>query len=1112
MRILAIRGKNLASLRGEFEVAFDQSPLKEAGLFAITGHTGAGKSTLLDAMCLALFDKIPRLLGSANVKVGRRDEEEKLRISSNDVASIISRGTSGAYAEVDFISVDKYTYRAHWEIKRARNKISGRLQKQSVTLVNLDTNKILGQNKSDTLELISERIGLTFEQFRRSVLLAQGDFAAFLKAKSDERSALLERITGTEIYTQLSISAYRNFQEQEQRFNQIQDKINYDMPLENQQRQDLKIKIALLSDELSVLKQNIDHGQSLLQWHENNEQLQKEQLSASQNLAYLKQEVTKNIPLKIELNKILSIQNLRPILQHLDELNKNTSTHSDQLEKKILELETAKTNEEKSTLKVKNKYDELKSAEQQYQKIKPKLLIARELDTQIKLANKECIGSEKQLTKLSASLAELEAKKIDTEKISIELSNKEQDSVKVSDELVDLQKQRQAVSLEVLNEQKDSIEKQYSHLQKAAQIHQSYIEAELKIEQCQKAHLEQQTSLGSLENEITQHSAQHQISLALLEEAKRAYAIMQESVTQGAQSLRSLLKDEQECPVCGAIEHPWADHEAILNEQYQQQTERVKKLEKSVQADFIEMNHLQQKVEHEKAEQVREIKVQRQLTQELKQLTEQWQSIVNILTDKGLKSLQEKSHREHNNTCLVTEIQQFEIQLNIIKEQQKQAISVQKQIDQCQIRKDSLQNNEKALRQILSEQELLLNNIKNFQQQKSQQQKNQFKQQTYKTNLQEKRQQVFSGLQFNQQMFTAESGMGADAVEALFIQEQTLLLNQYDCEKQALETLRKNLIKLTEQGQNLRTQLEQNKQQLLHQEQHLSLKLEACSLKLPEVKQLLQYDEQWIEQKKSDFESLNKNIIKSETLLAERDLKLEQHKKLFEHFPDLLQQSSKENLSEQVKEQIKVKKDKQNKYQETLLELKQDDEKKKRVACFQEELLTQKASWSHWAALNELIGSASGHKFRIFAQSLTLESLLAHANEHLNDFARRYQLQRVPSTDLDLQIIDRDMADEVRSVQSLSGGESFLVSLALALGLASLSSTKTQVESLFIDEGFGTLDQETLDIAIASLDTLQGLGRKVAIISHVPILVERIGVRVVVEKLGGGQSRVLVES
>ena len=146
----------------------------------------------------------------------------------------------------------------------------------------------------------------------------------------------------------------------------------------------------------------------------------------------------------------------------------------------------------------------------------------------------------------------------------------------------------------------------------------------------------------------------------------------------------------------------------------------------------------------------------------------------------------------------------------------------------------------------------------------------------------------------------------------------------------------------------------------------------------------------------------------------------------------------------------------------------------------------------------------------MFAQSLTLEALLAHSNRHLEDFAKRYCLQRVPGSDLELQIIDRDMADDVRSVHSLSGGESFLVSLALALGLASLSSNRTQVESLFIDEGFGSLDPETLDIAISSLDTLQALGRKVGVISHVPILVERIGAKVVVEKQGGGRSSVVI--
>ncbi|MFB0952942.1 MAG: SbcC/MukB-like Walker B domain-containing protein, partial [Aeromonadaceae bacterium] len=149
-------------------------------------------------------------------------------------------------------------------------------------------------------------------------------------------------------------------------------------------------------------------------------------------------------------------------------------------------------------------------------------------------------------------------------------------------------------------------------------------------------------------------------------------------------------------------------------------------------------------------------------------------------------------------------------------------------------------------------------------------------------------------------------------------------------------------------------------------------------------------------------------------------------------------------------------------------------------------------------------------KFRTFAQSLTLERLLLVANDHLSELAPRYQLQRVPGTDLALQAIDRDMGDEIRGVESLSGGESFLVSLALALGLASLSSRDTQVESLFIDEGFGTQDPESLDTALACLDSLQSSGRQIGVISHVQTMVERIGVQIRIEALGGGESRLVL--
>ncbi|HEX3766548.1 MAG TPA: SbcC/MukB-like Walker B domain-containing protein, partial [Kofleriaceae bacterium] len=160
--------------------------------------------------------------------------------------------------------------------------------------------------------------------------------------------------------------------------------------------------------------------------------------------------------------------------------------------------------------------------------------------------------------------------------------------------------------------------------------------------------------------------------------------------------------------------------------------------------------------------------------------------------------------------------------------------------------------------------------------------------------------------------------------------------------------------------------------------------------------------------------------------------------------------------------------------------------------------------------LGDVIGSHDGKLFRSFAQSLTLDNLLAVANAHLDELAPRYQLERVPRHDLELQVIDRDLGAEIRSVQSLSGGESFLVSLALALGLSSMSAHDVRVRTLLIDEGFGTLDPATLDSALSVLDALQATGRQVGVISHVPALVERVGAHVRVVQRGGGRSEVIV--
>jgi exonuclease SbcC len=185
-----------------------------------------------------------------------------------------------------------------------------------------------------------------------------------------------------------------------------------------------------------------------------------------------------------------------------------------------------------------------------------------------------------------------------------------------------------------------------------------------------------------------------------------------------------------------------------------------------------------------------------------------------------------------------------------------------------------------------------------------------------------------------------------------------------------------------------------------------------------------------------------------------------------------------------------------------------DDQSRAAVAGLGPEIERQQARADRWASLAAVIGSADGARFRVFAQGLTLDALVAHANEHLRQLAPRYRLARVPGQDLELQVIDRALGGEPRGVNSLSGGETFLASLALALGLSSLASQQVRVQSLFIDEGFGTLDPDTLDGALSVLDELQSTGRQIGIISHVPGLGERFGVRVEVLPVGAGRAAV----
>lgn len=1243
MRILAIRGKNLASLGESFEISFNSGPLAQTGLFAITGQTGAGKSTILDALCLALYDKIPRLPDGHGFAVGHKDEDENLRVTSNDVRSILRKGTANGFAEVDFVGKDKQEYRARWEVSKARGKADGRLQPQDVKLTNIATGQIVGQGKKSTLEAISDLIDLSFEQFRRSVLLAQGDFAAFLKSKKDERSSLLERITGTEIYSDLSIAAFDRASQERELLRQITDKLQNQIPLDETARQALEQQRDQLIIQMTGLDKQIEGNQKIIDWYSTLKKLQeaeqaaKDTYTSSQN-AWNQAESNRQL-----LQTVEAVQPLRPLLSQFENAN---SEHLDAQQKLIESQEQQQVAEKilhaaKESLEMVSK--QLAAAELQQEQAKPLLIQARALDTRIEVIQKtvDTLSAEenrlktafdqanadykKLLLEQAAQTAKLETltawmaqnaavqpvaqewnrwdseleryQKLSTQKTDNEAKAEQLNQAITKDKqrleelhlaigdaneklhqhtetLHQLKSQAEQQSLEELLRSKDDLETKRGQIAQAVSLAKNAVETRTTIQLTRESlQAIEQTMAESHESlgQSTQRQSENNIALA---EAKKALALIEASHHKSAEQFRALLQDSQHCPVCGALDHPWKEHPRFGNDQLAGQKQRVAELEEINEALVSSIAGLKNHISHAGEQKLQSAERLSEAEAKQTEFSQEWLRLVVPnkpelpITDHQLLPLLQTQEEEVLSALIGVKAQEkfaLELQNSINAEQRLlDAAKLQKEkltdehaiLDKQFVKNQSELNNLETSIQAFDDQHKAIVNVLStpFQQIDNWQSALQTSIAEFKTAWSEKvahfirAEQEIEQAQKALDKFIQEGNLAGQRVEQGQVQyqnkkadldskiEQLNFLKQerlgvlpiVDGNPLSADSYEQTINKSVSTAKNsvqqaslnvsaAETELTTQKQNLLHWQSEtdrrngnlenaritLDQALNKHGIELPQLQNLLLKDDAWIAGQKAALQNLVKTLQENEALLKVKTADLQEHQKQSIEIPeaDALKLSGELQGQKQALTSQK---------EEVAIRIREDDQRLQTGLQLKVELDAQQQTWERWESINELIGSKSGAKFRTFAQSLTLEALLAYSNQHLQDFAKRYSLQRVPGSDLELQIIDRDMADDVRSVHSLSGGESFLVSLALALGLASLSSNKTQVESLFIDEGFGSLDPETLDIAIASLDTLQALGRKVGVISHVPILVERIGAKVVVEKLGGGRSGVRV--
>ena len=981
MKILAIRGRNLASLEGDFEIDFTVEPLLSAGIFAISGPTGAGKSTLLDTMCLALFARTPRTDQAKENNVKLQDVSNE-QLSQSDPRFLLRRGTSSGFAEVDFMALNGHRYRTRWSVARARDKENGRLQNPRLALYNLDKEEEEQGTRSDLQARIIDLIGLTFEQFTRSVLLAQNDFSTFLKAEQGEKASLLEKLTGTELYSAISRQIFERNARAKEAFDLIQTRIQGIELLTDEEENDLRIRLAGTEKELQRVEKAKAEQQAL-------------------------QEAVRSIEQQITIRQ-------RQQKEAADKL-----VHATEL------LTVARHEYEKGV-------EEQQQSEARFKSLQQEILQARKLDIQLDTAIRDLSHSEQQLKNVMLRKEEAEKKyqaavlrrRQGAEEIARLTAWRERYKKKerIAEQLSALLLHLDAASatrsgmeaavrsIETLRQEMAALNKQLSDLQQTSANKQQA----LKRAEADYRNLEEElkaVDAPALDKQI--EKLRQEREQLLIEQARL-------EASGNIKDLRGRLQDGQPCPVCGSTHHPFANQVPVA----------------PVSALTLQLQDLSNKKETYVAHTRHLTRLQQQLFQLHKELAD---------SEAACKEMAGKQ------------------QLAASRQEREEAI---------------VKEQSTLLTQSLSAADLLFGN--------SEWQKAWLQNpETFRKTLTDFARQWHENTEKLHQLERQESAQKAEC--------ESLASFLPSLEKQAEESGQ-----LHEKNRAAFSSLQAERKKILNGrsadsvEQEYIRRMEELKERLKKLSATQTEQSGIADQTRGIADQIAKDLTEASADLLRRKAALDKWT------ADYLDSSGGEPLEVILSRYTQEK-------TELAFWLRTQTENKAKVSGLQEELNVRRTESERWAKLNELAGSADGAKFRRIAQGYTLDILLNYANVQLRELTRRYRLERVPET-LALQVIDRDMCDEVRTVHSLSGGESFLVSLALALGLSSLSSNRMRVESLFIDEGFGSLDAETLRVAMDALESLRTQGRKIGVISHVQEMTERIPVRICVNRAGNGRS------
>ncbi|KJH80103.1 AAA family ATPase [Stutzerimonas stutzeri] len=1208
MKILAIRLKNLASLAGEQVIDFTAEPLASAGLFAITGPTGAGKSTILDALCLALFGSTPRLDGASLLsKVPDGNDE----IGSGDERNLLRRGCASGYAEVDFVGVDQHRYRARWEVKRAREKVDGRLQASNQSLLDLDRDQLLASGKKrEFKELLEAKLGLTLAQFTRAVLLAQSEFSAFLKADDNDRGTLLEKLTDTGLYSRLGQAAFEAAKRAREALAALQQQAGGVQPLEPEARQALEALHEQQQAELKTLQQQLEALKQQRQWLQDLSRLQGERDNARRQLAEAEEE-QQNLAdarrilglfdqLAPQRHRFIRERELAPLLAKVDEtLARHQREHTD-VERRVGQLEEA----------CRASTEALKTAEQQHKAAEPGLARARReeerlshLDNDLREAREQAEQAELASQAGDTTLAQLRQQQeqtatqlgalVESLMRSAELQPlcaawsgyrpRLQQAVQIAARLQQGRQElpaleataiateaAQTTARQALEELQKQIGGETSLGEQLAKL-TTGLEASRKAErgleglhnlwsrQQQLANQQRalQSEQGRQQDELDALTQAGKLARGERDEAEKTLKILQALLDRqrlarsaNVEALRAALVPGEPCSVCGSAEHPWHDGDALLAALDQHDEGEVEQAQRHLAAQDEKLQALRDQHivlstgikqngqrQGEIADELAKLEAQLCALPSYSDLLSQAETDRQSWLDSRLTTLKaDIAHANSRQRELLKLQQRSEELLNAAQRARETCVQATQALAG---QRDAIARDNARLEEELAEFADLMPAAllarwreapaDTFMQLDGQVEarRQQLEQQTELADEQQQRQAALEREQLQQQHRLDQHKACTTRLAELQKREQACRQSlreslgeqpsaqawQQQLEK-AIQLARHQQAAIDRQLNEARLELTrlageqhncaQRRAELLAERSTLSEELASWRAAHPDLddatlEQLLQLDDTLLAEARERLRANTEQLARGRERLDGCEQRLKAHQSGQTNPPDA------ETLETQFSSQQASCDRAEQRSTETRAALLDDDRRRNQSQALLQQIADATAESQRWGRIAALIGTSDGGAFRKIAQAYNLDLLVQHANVQLRQLARRYRLKRGGSP-LGLLVMDTEMGDELRSVHSLSGGETFLVSLALALGLASMASSKLKIESLFIDEGFGSLDPESLQIAMDALDSLQAQGRKVAVISHVAQMHERIPVQIQVQRQGSGQS------